>query len=91
MPTHRQYTYELNGYIFKAPSRRKNKKYDAYTKQNQYITSFGDVRYGQYKDKIGHYSHKDHNDKKRRDSYYARHGHMKDYRSPKFFSHNYLW
>ena len=89
----RQYAYELDGYVFKAPSaRRKHKKYDVYSKDNgQYIASFGDHRYQQYYDKIGHYSQQNHKNAQRRAAYYARHGHMKDYRSPKFFSHNYLW
>jgi len=82
-----------DGFIFRK-SRRKNKKYDVFTLGNKYITSFGDKRYQQYKDKIGLYSHLNHGDKKRRANYYKRHG---DYRnkdigkSAKYFSHEYLW
>lgn len=78
-----------DGYEFKK-SKRKNKKYDVY-KNNKYITSFGDNRYDQYKDKIGLYSYKDHNDKERKRLYYARHGKKADPESAKYFSHKYLW
>ena len=83
--------YNKGRFIFSAPSKRKNKKYDVYDKQNKYITSFGDKRYEQYKDKIGYYSHKDHNDKKRRDNYYSRHGKTATPLSARYFSHKYLW
>jgi hypothetical protein len=53
-------------------STRANKKYDVY-KDGKYLLSFGDKRYGQYKDKIGHYSHLDNNDEKKRSAYRARH------------------
>ena len=75
-------------YTFKK-STRKNKKYDVY-KHNVYLVSFGDNRYEQYFDKIGLYSDKNHNDKKRRDAYYKRHG-KADFESAKWFSHKYLW
>ena len=77
-------------------SKRKGKKYDAYyTKDNKYITSFGAIRpngvpYAQYKDKIGLYKKYDHNDKSRKDRYYARHKSAKPL-SAKFFSHKFLW
>ena len=45
-------------------SKAKNKKYSVYVKGGKLI-HFGDKRYGQYKDKIGLYSHLDHNDKKK--------------------------
>ena len=41
-------------------SKAKNKKYSVYVKGGKLI-HFGDKRYGQYKDKIGLYSHLDHN------------------------------
>ena len=47
-------------YTFKV-SKKQNKKYDVY-KNNKYLLSFGDTRYSQYFDKIGHYSHLNHND-----------------------------
>ena len=40
-------------------SKAKNKKYSVYVKGGKLI-HFGDKRYGQYKDKIGLYSHLDH-------------------------------
>jgi len=74
-------------------STRKNKKYDVYVKKDGKIKkiSFGDSRYGQYKDKIGVYSSMDTLDKKQRERYLARHGPAKDINSPKWFSHRYLW
>ncbi len=71
------------------PSTKKFKKYDVF-KNKKYYLSFGDKRYAQYFDKLGHYSHLNHNDKERRRLYYARHGEAKKY-SAKWFSHKYLW
>jgi|TARA_R100000951_G_C2600769_1_gene168112 hypothetical protein len=70
-------------------SSRKNKKY--MVKTNKGIVHFGDNRYQQYRDKIGVYKHLDHNDKKRRELYYKRHGRVSVKDSPKYFSHKYLW
>ena len=78
-----------DGFIFKM-SKRKNKKYSVY-KDGKYITSFGDNRYQQFKDKIGLYKHKDHNDKERRKRYYLRFGKETTKYTPKWFSHRYLW
>jgi hypothetical protein len=78
-----------DGFLFRK-SKRKNKKYDVF-KNNRYIVSFGDNRYQQYKDKIGIYKKLDHNDKKRRDNYYTRHGKDAKLETPKWFSHRYLW
>lgn len=72
-------------------SRRKNKKYDVFNKDGKYIVSFGDNRYAQYKDKLGAYTQVDHNDKKRRELYYKRHGKSAKKYSAKYFSHTYLW
>jgi hypothetical protein len=78
-------------------SKVKNKKYDVYVKADNKKgykkVSFGDSRYGQYKDttKLKHYSKLDHGDKKRRDAYYSRHGKTAVKDSPKYFSHKYLW
>ena len=58
-------------------SSAKNKKYYVYVKStsgHKKLIHFGDTRYGQYKDKLGHYSSKDHLDQKRRKAYYTRHG-----------------
>jgi hypothetical protein len=80
-----------NRFIFKK-STRKHKKYDVFDKKtNKYLISFGDDRYSQYKDKIGLYKDKDHNDKSRRQLYYKRHGREAEIYSAKWFSHKYLW
>ena len=72
-------------------SNRKHKKYMVLTKKG--IIHFGDKRYQQFKDKIGLYSHLDHNDKKRKELYYKRHGekNLKDKTRPKYWSHLILW
>lgn len=84
------FTKNLDGYTFVAPSKRKNKKYDVY-KRGKYITSFGDNRYKHYFDKIGFYSKLNHNDEKRKELYYKRHGTKADFESAKYFSHRFLW
>ena len=82
----------MGKYIFKAPSTRKNKKYDAYDLDGKHLASFGDVRYPQFYDKIGHYRAKDHNDPTRRDNYRSRHAHdILDRPTAGFFSYNFLW
>lgn len=83
------YVKIIGKYKFKK-SKRKNKKYDAYDLNDNYIASFGALGYQQYKDKIGYYSDLDHNDKERRKRYYARHKEAK-FESPKYFSHKFLW
>ena len=55
------------------------------------LIHFGQKGYQQYHDKLGHYSNLDHNDKKRRDLYYKRHGQTTDKSSAKYYSHKYLW
>ena len=83
---------KLDGYIFRAPSRRHFKKYDVYDLNDKYITSFGDIRYEQFHDKIGHYKDKDHNDPTRRDNYRGRHKHdILDKPTAGYFSYYYLW
>ena len=81
--------YYKDDFVFK-PSTRLNKKYDAYL-QGVKIASFGDRRYQQYKDKIGHYKHLDHKDKQRKKRYYDRHGEKAQPFSARWFSSNYLW
>jgi hypothetical protein len=75
-------------------STRKNKKYDVY-KNGDYLLSFGDKRYEQYKDStpLKHYSHLDHNDKERRRLYKIRHknDHIDDPNYPGFWSDKFLW
>lgn len=76
-------------------SKAKNKKYSVYiksdTKSGKKLIHFGDNRHQQFKDKLGEYSNLDHNDKKRRDLYYKRHGKATSKDSAKYFSHKYLW
>lgn len=81
--------FKYRNWIIK-PSTLKHKKYDVFNKEKK-VLSFGDKRYQQYKDKIGHYSHLDHLDKKRRELYYKRHN--KDYgiHSADWFSKKFLW
>ena len=79
-------------------SRTKGKKYDAVlynidTGDTKYVP-FGDVNYQQYKDTtgLGLYSHLDHNDKKRRANYLARHAKTRTKLwSPSYFAATYLW
>jgi hypothetical protein len=75
-------------------SKSKNKKYSVYVKNDNdkpKLIHFGDSRYGQYRDKIGNYSKLDHNDKKRKDLYYKRHGKSTNKNSAKYWSHKILW
>lgn len=75
-------------------SKAKNKKYSVYVKSKtggKKLIHFGDKRYGQFKDKLGEYSSKDHNDPKRKKAYYDRHGQTKDKNSAKYWSHKILW
>jgi len=75
-------------------SKAKNKKYSVYVKganDKPKLIHFGDKRYGQYKDKLGHYKSLDHGDPKRRKAYYSRHGPAPDKNTPKYWSHKILW
>ena len=75
-----------------------NKKYTAILSDGKRV-NFGDKRYQQYHDKIGMYSHLDHNDPKRREAYRARHSKILSNGTPAYkkkyssswFSYNYLW
>ncbi|MFN7836024.1 MAG: hypothetical protein ACK5NY_09615 [Burkholderiaceae bacterium] len=69
----------------------KNKKYDFFTIGGDYITSFGDRRYQQYKDDIGYYKKLDHGNMRRLAFYYDRHGKDAKPLSAKYFSHRFLW
>jgi len=71
-------------------STRKHKKYDVFIK-DKYLLSFGDNRYGQYKDKIGHYSSKDSLDLKKLNAYYKRHNKKYPIHSADWFSKKFLW
>ena len=74
---------------------KKNKKYSVFEKvgknEYKYLLSFGDSRYEHYKDKLGKYSSSDHNDLKKKDNYYKRHGTTDDVHSALYFSNKYLW
>ena len=75
-------------------SKAKNKKYSVYVKSdkgNPKLIHFGDSRYGQFKDKLGHYSHLDHNDAQRKKNYYSRHGPEQNKNTARFWSHKILW
>lgn len=75
-------------------SKAKNKKYSVYVKSkkgNKKLIHFGDKRYAQYKDKLGHYKSKDHKDAKRKKNYYSRHGKATSKNTAKYWSHKILW
>tara|TARA_R110002012_G_scaffold309269_1_gene516173 strand:+ start:113 stop:370 length:258 start_codon:yes stop_codon:yes gene_type:complete len=74
-------------------STAKNKKYSVYVMKNgkKKLIHFGDSRYGQFKDKLGEYSHLDHGDPKRKKNYYARHKKTTDKNTAKYWSHLVLW
>jgi len=77
------------------PSTAKNKKYSVYVKADnksgKKLIHFGDSRYGQFKDKLGHYKNLDHGDIKRKKAYYSRHGKATSKDSAKYWSHRILW
>lgn len=75
------------------PSSAKNKKYSVYVMKDgkRRLIHFGDNRYQQYRDVLGHYSDLDHLDKDRRKRYYSRHGPETDKSSPRYWSHKILW
>ena len=70
-------------------STSKNKKYMVYVKGDNGKPKL--LHYPQFRDKLGHYSHLDHNDKKRRDAYYKRHGPAKSKDTRKYWAHKILW
>lgn len=84
--------YYLDNFIF-IPSFKKNKKYDVYNNNGLYITSFGSKYHEHYKDKIGHYTHLNHYDTKRRTNYHKRFQTGLDVKplSSTYFSSKYLW
>ena len=72
-----------------------NKKYFVYVKSDNKRgykkIGFGDKRYGQFKDKLGHYKSLDHGDKKRKDNYYSRHGKTNDKNTALYWANKILW
>ena len=87
------------GYIFVAPAQMKKlKKYDVYTKDGEYITSFGQLRennepFTQFKDQIGYYKAYDNNDPNQRNRYRKRHlkDKLNDPTSAGYFAFYFLW
>lgn len=84
------------------PSNSKNKKYSVYVMKDgkKRLINFGDIRYEQYKDKIGYYSDLDHEDKERRRKYLLRAKNIRNKKgeltyklkySPNYWSVKYLW
>jgi hypothetical protein len=77
-------------------SRSKNKKYTAFLENRETgdmkKIHFGDSRYQQFFDKLGVYTHLNHNDEKRRKNYIKRHSvnSFEPY-SANYFSLKYLW
>ena len=77
----------------------KNKKYKVKFKDGTSL-NFGDTRFEQYKDRIGEFKNKNHNDKQRRKNYLTRASKIKDksnkltvnnIKSPNFYSTRVLW
>jgi hypothetical protein len=75
------------------PSQAKHKKYSVYVKKDGRVKliHFGDLRYQHFRDKLGVYKHLDHEDNKRRERYYTRHGKATGRDSAKYWSHRILW
>jgi len=99
-PAGYRFTRKMGKYLFAAPSKTGNKKYDAFVMSNgkyRKVASFGDKNYFHYSDRIGFYKSKNHNDPERRRRYRLRHG--KDLLTAKskakmsagYFSYYYLW
>ena len=74
-------------------SRAKHKKYSVYVMRDgrRKLIHFGDRRYQQFRDRLGHFSHLDHNDQRRRELWYARHGRTNDRSSPRYWAARVLW
>ena len=74
-------------------SKAKNKKYSVYVLKDgkKRIIHFGDSRYGQFKDKLGHYKKLDHNDPKRKKNYFQRHGRTTDKNTALYWANKTLW
>jgi hypothetical protein len=86
-------SYEHIGYEI---NRGKRAKYDAILK-NKFTNQIKRVPFGMkgmehFKDKLGHYSHLDHGDEKRRHNWKRRHGKNIDYKfSSAYWASNILW
>ena len=75
------------------PSKAKHKKYSVYVLRDgkRKLIHFGDRRYQQFRDRLGHFSHLDHNDQRRRELWYARHGRTNDRSSARYWAARVLW
>ena len=75
------------------PSRAKNKKYSVYVMRDgkRKLIHFGDSRHQHFRDKLNHVSHLDHNDERRRELWYARHGRTNDRSSARYWAARVLW
>ena len=78
------------------PSKSGNSKYSVYVESKtggKKLIHFGDKRYEQYHDKLGHYTSLDHKDPERRKSYRDRHKHDKlnDKNSAGYWAWRCLW
>jgi hypothetical protein len=83
--------FKYKGYTIEV-SDKKTKKYMAIVDGKK--VHFGDRKYEQYFDKIGHYRDQDHQDNVRRVQYQARHGASGNHLKPgtaAWFSWNLLW
>ena len=75
-------------------SKSKNKKYSVYVLSkagNQKIIHFGSAQHQHYHDKLGKFSHLNHNDKKRRALYYKRHKRTRDKNTAQYWANHILW
>lgn len=74
-------------------SKAKNKKYSVYVMKDgkKRLIHFGDSRYQQFKDKLGHYKNLDHGDQQRKKNYHSRHGKATSKDTAKYWSHKILW
>lgn len=78
------------------PTKVGNYKYQVWvksskTKSGKKLIGFGHRDYPQYRDKLGHYSSKDHGDPERRRSYLARHGKKTDRDTSGYWAQRILW
>ena len=75
-------------------SKKKDKKYDVYDKNDKFITSFGSKNMEHYKDLLGYYSFLNHYDEKRRDAFKKRFNKLintNNKMSGIYWSNKYLW
>eukprot|EP01043_Picozoa_sp_COSAG02_P047306 COSAG02_NODE_4521_length_5267_cov_8.795666_2_plen_86_part_00 len=74
-------------------SSAKHKKYSVYVLRDgrRRLIHFGDRRYQHFHDKLNNFSHLDHNDSRRRELWYARHGRSSDKSSARYWAARVLW